>query len=177
MSKRWSIFHPEIAKVLEFFHFACTSEDINNLAHALMLKEGLSTVMFPAMDEVIKGICNMAKQYAYIPMLSRTHGQPASPTTLGKEMAVFAVRLSRERKIISQVTLLGKFTGAVGNYNAHLSAYPSIDWPRVAEEFVTSLGLCFNPYVTQIEPHDYMAELFHAFIQYNNILMDFDRDI
>ncbi|KAL5717532.1 adenylosuccinate lyase [Ranunculus cassubicifolius] len=169
--------HPEIAKVLEFFHFACTSEDINNLAHALMLKEGLSTVMFPAMDEVIKGICNMAKQYAYIPMLSRTHGQPASPTTLGKEMAVFAVRLSRERKIISKVTLLGKFAGAVGNYNAHLAAYPSIDWPRVAEEFVTSLGLTFNPYVTQIEPHDYMAELFHAIIQFNNILMDFNRDI
>lgn len=169
--------HPEIVKVLEFFHFACTSEDINNLAHALMLKDGLDNVVFPAMDKVICGICDMAKRNAGTPMLSRTHGQPASPTTLGKEMAVFAVRLSRERKIVSQVPLLGKFAGAVGNYNAHIAAYPEIDWPRIAEEFVKSLGLHFNPYVTQIEPHDYMAELFHAIIQFNNILMDFDRDI
>ncbi|XP_021736927.1 uncharacterized protein LOC110703426 [Chenopodium quinoa] len=169
--------HPEISKVLEFFHFSCTSEDINNLAHALMLKEALNKVLFPVMDEVIGAICNMAKEYADIPMLSRTHGQPASPTTLGKEMAIFAVRLSRERQRLSQIELLGKFGGAVGNYNAHMVAYPEINWPKIAEEFVQSLGLTFNPYVTQIEPHDYMASLFHATIQFNNILTDFDRDI
>ncbi|KAK9283193.1 hypothetical protein L1049_011429 [Liquidambar formosana] len=169
--------HPEIAKVLEFFHFACTSEDINNLAHALMLKEGVNTVIFPVMDELIKAICNMAKDNAYISMLSRTHGQPASPSTLGKEMAIFAVRLSRERREISQIEIMGKFAGAVGNYNAHLVAYPDTNWPRIAEEFVKSLGLSFNPYVTQIESHDYMAKLFHAIIQFNNILIDFDRDL
>lgn len=169
--------HPEISKVLEFFHFACTSEDINNLAHALMLKEAVITVMFPIMDELIMAICKLAKDNAHIPMLSRTHGQPASPTTLGKEMAIFAVRLSRERKEISYVDIMGKFAGAVGNYNAHLVAYPDINWPHVAKEFVESLGLVFNPYVTQIETHDYMAKLFHAFIQFNNILIDFDRDI
>lgn len=119
----------------------------------------------------------MAKEYAHIPMLSRTHGQPASPTTLGKEMAIFAVRLSRERQRVSQIELLGKFAGAVGNYNAHVVAYPEINWPKIAEEFVQSLGLTFNPYVTQIEPHDYMASLFHTVIQFNNILTDFDRDI
>ncbi|KAK9283984.1 hypothetical protein L1049_012242 [Liquidambar formosana] len=169
--------HPEIAKVLEFFHFACTSEDINNLAHALMLKEGVNTVIFPVMDELIKAICNMAKDNAHISMLSRTHGQPASPSTLGKEMAIFAVRLSRERREISQIEIMGKFAGAVGNYNAHLVAYPDTNWPRIAEEFVKSLGLSFNPYVTQIESHDYMAKLFHAIIQFNNILIDFDRDL
>ncbi|KAK9097027.1 hypothetical protein Sjap_022524 [Stephania japonica] len=169
--------HPEIAKVLEFFHFACTSEDINNLAHGLMLKEALNTVLLPVMDNLIKAICKMAKDNAHIPMLSRTHGQPATPTTLGKEMAIFVARLSRERRQISQVTLFGKFAGAVGNYNAHLVAYPDVHWPNVAEEFVESLGLSFNPYVTQIEPHDYMATLFHSIIQFNNILMDFDRDI
>uniref|UniRef100_A0A7N0UBQ1 Adenylosuccinate lyase n=1 Tax=Kalanchoe fedtschenkoi TaxID=63787 RepID=A0A7N0UBQ1_KALFE len=119
----------------------------------------------------------MAKDNAHIPMLSRTHGQPASPTTLGKEMAIFAVRLSRERHDISSVALMGKFAGAVGNYNAHLVAYPEINWPQIAKEFVESLGLSFNPYVTQIETHDYMAKLFHGFIQFNNILTDFDRDI
>ncbi|KAG2703736.1 hypothetical protein I3760_06G150600 [Carya illinoinensis] len=168
---------PEIAKVLEFFHFACTSEDINNLAHALMLKEAMKTVVFPVMDELVKAICNMAKDNAHIPMLSRTHGQPASPTTLGKEMAVFAVRLSRERRDISQIEIMGKFAGAVGNYNAHLAAYPDVKWPQIAEEFVKSLGLSFNPYITQIETHDYMAKLFHAIIQFNNILVDFDRDV
>ncbi|KAF5201141.1 Adenylosuccinate lyase, partial [Thalictrum thalictroides] len=141
--------HPEIAKVLEFFHFACTSEDINNLAYALMLKDALNTTMLPTMDKVIEALCSMATQNAHIPMLSRTHGQPASPTTLGKEMANFAARLSRQRKLISQVTLSGKFAGAVGNYNAHLAAYPSIDWPQTAKDFVESLGLYFNPYVTQ----------------------------
>lgn len=169
--------HPEISKVLEFFHFSCTSEDINNLAHALMLKEALDKVLFPVMDKVIGAICKMAKEYAHIPMLSRTHGQPASPTTLGKEMAIFAVRLSRERQRLSQIEILGKFGGAVGNYNAHIVAYPEINWPKIAEEFVQSLGLAFNPYVTQIEPHDYMASLFHTIIQFNNILTDFDRDI
>ncbi|XP_059455970.1 uncharacterized protein LOC132186153 [Corylus avellana] len=168
--------HPEVAKVLEFFHFACTSEDINNLAHALMLKEAMNSAIFPVMDELIKAICNIAKDNAHIPMLSRTHGQPASPTTLGKEMAVFAVRLSRERREISQVEIMGKFAGAVGNYNAHLVAYPDVKWPQIAEDFVKSLGLSFNPYVTQIETHDYMAKLFHAIIQFNNILTDFDRD-
>ncbi|CAL5443495.1 unnamed protein product [Camellia sinensis] len=142
--------HPEIAKVLEFFHFVCTSEDINNLAHALMLKEALNTVIFPVMDEVIKAVCDMAKANAHVPMFSRTHGQPASPTTLGKEIAIFAVRLSRERLDISQVEIMGKFAGAVGNYNAHLVAYHEIKWPQIAEEFVKSLGLSFNPYVTQV---------------------------
>uniref|UniRef100_A0A7N0U9X8 Fumarate lyase N-terminal domain-containing protein n=1 Tax=Kalanchoe fedtschenkoi TaxID=63787 RepID=A0A7N0U9X8_KALFE len=142
--------HPEIAKVLEFFHFACTSEDINNLAHALMLKESLNNVIIPVMDDLIKAVCAMAKDNAHIPMLSRTHGQPASPTTLGKEMAIFAVRLSRERHGISSVALMGKFAGAVGNYNAHLVAYPEINWPQIAKEFVESLGLSFNPYVTQV---------------------------
>ncbi|CAN6818126.1 unnamed protein product [Brassica oleracea] len=169
--------HPEIAKVLEFFHFACTSEDINNLSHGLMLQEALSSVILPAMDDLIKSISLMAKEFAYVPMLSRTHGQPASPTTLGKEMAIFAVRLSEERRYLSETKIKGKFAGAVGNYNAHISAYPNIDWPHVAEEFVTSLGLTFNPYVTQIEPHDYMARLFNTISQFNNILIDFDRDI
>ncbi|CAJ2653314.1 adenylosuccinate lyase-like [Trifolium pratense] len=167
----------EIAKVLEFFHFACTSEDINNLAHALMLKEAMNSVIFPVMDKIIKALCTMAKDNAHISMLSRTHGQPASPTTLGKEMAIFAVRLSRERKELSQVEILGKFAGAVGNYNAHLSAYPDVNWPGIAQEFVQSLGLSFNPYVAQIETHDYMAKIFHSFIQFNNILIDFDRDV
>ncbi|KAJ9160259.1 hypothetical protein P3X46_025674 [Hevea brasiliensis] len=169
--------HPEIAKVLEFFHFACTSEDINNLAHALMLQESMNKVIFPIMDELITAICNMAEDNASIPMLSRTHGQPASPTTLGKEMAVFAARLSEQRQEISQVKIKGKFAGAVGNYNAHLIAYPGVNWPLIAKEFVESLGLCFNPYVTQIEPHDYMARLFHAIMIFNTILIDFDRDI
>ncbi|KAE8723440.1 Adenylosuccinate lyase [Hibiscus syriacus] len=168
---------PEIAKVLEFFHFACTSEDINNLSHALMLKEAMTKVMFPTMDKLIEAICKMAKAHASISMLSRTHGQPASPTTLGKEMAIFAVRLSREMQEISQVEMMGKFSGAVGNYNAHLVAYPTINWPQIAEEFVTSLGLTFNPHVTLIETHDYMEKVYHAIIRFNNILIDFDRDI
>ncbi|PHT42190.1 Adenylosuccinate lyase [Capsicum baccatum] len=157
--------HPEISK------------DINNLAHALMLKGALNTVILPVMDELIKAICEMATTHSSVPMLSRTHGQPASPTTLGKEMAIFAYRLSRERKEISQIEMLGKFAGAVGNYNAHLSAYPEINWPQIAEEFVMSLGLEFNPYVPQIETHDYMAKLFHSIVQFNNILVDFDRDV
>ncbi|KAH1093302.1 hypothetical protein AAZX31_14G060300 [Glycine max] len=167
----------EVAKVLEFFHFACTSEDINNLAHALMLKETMNSVMFPVMDKIMIALCDVAKDNADVPMLSRTHGQPASPTTLGKEMAIFAARLSRERKDLSQVEILGKFAGAVGNYNAHVVAYPNVNWPHIAEQFVHSLGLSFNPYVAQIETHDYMAKLFHSLIQFNNILIDFDRDV
>ncbi|KAG4962255.1 Adenylosuccinate lyase [Glycine max] len=139
----------EVAKVLEFFHFACTSEDINNLAHALMLKETMNSVMFPVMDKIMIALCDVAKDNADVPMLSRTHGQPASPTTLGKEMAIFAARLSRERKDLSQVEILGKFAGAVGNYNAHVVAYPNVNWPHIAEQFVHSLGLSFNPYVAQ----------------------------
>ncbi|KAM0948311.1 putative adenylosuccinate lyase [Dioscorea sansibarensis] len=168
---------PEIAEVLEFFHFACTSEDINNLAHALSLKEAMNTVIFPTMIELCDAICKMAKENAHIPMLSRTHGQPASPTTLGKEMANFAVRLSDQGKKFPQINILGKFAGAVGNYNAHKVAYPTIDWPSIAADFVRSLGIEFNPYVTQIEPHDYIAELFNRVVQVNNIILDFDRDI
>ncbi|KAL6129181.1 hypothetical protein ACLB2K_072534 [Fragaria x ananassa] len=170
-------YHPEIAKVLEFFHFASTSEDINNLAHALMLKGAMNNVMFPVIAKLVQALCSMAKEYSHIPMLSRTHGQPASPTTLGKEMAIFAVRLSREWKEISRVDIMGKLAGAVGNYNAHEVAYPDVNWPQVNKEFVQSLGLSYNSYVTQIEPHDYMAELFHAIFRFNNILTDFDRDI
>ncbi|KAG7030685.1 purB [Cucurbita argyrosperma subsp. argyrosperma] len=142
--------HPEISKVLEFFHFSCTSEDINNLAHGLMLKESLENVVLPFMDKLTNAISTMAKDNAHIPILCRTHGQPASPSTLGKEMAIFAVRLSRERLEVSKVKIMGKFAGAVGNYNAHLVAYPNVNWPKVAEEFVNSLDLSFNPYVTQV---------------------------
>ncbi|XP_074579371.1 uncharacterized protein LOC141835876 [Curcuma longa] len=169
--------HTEIAKVLEFFHFACTSEDINNLAHALSLKEALNEVIFPTMVDLCKEICTLAKENAHIPMLSRTHGQPASPTTLGKEMANFAVRLGERGKTFPRIRILGKFAGAVGNYNAHKVAYPNINWRDIAAEFVRSLGVDFNAYVTQIEPHDYIAELFNNILQFNNILTDFDRDI
>ncbi|XP_006649979.2 adenylosuccinate lyase-like [Oryza brachyantha] len=169
--------NPEITKVLEFFHFGCTSEDINNLSHALALKEGVNTVMFPVMIDICKAMCSLATQNSTIPMLSRTHGQPASPTTLGKEMANFAARLSTIGKSFSEVKILGKFAGAVGNYNADVVAYPEVDWPKVTEEFVRSLGLEFNPYVTQIEPHDYISKLFNLFVQFNNVLTDFDRDM
>ncbi|KAI3453650.1 hypothetical protein Pfo_010313 [Paulownia fortunei] len=167
----------DVKAVLEFFHFACTSEDINNLAHVLMLKAALNKVILPVMDKLITTICNMATANTSIPMLSRTHGQPASPTTFGKEMAIFAYRLSEERKKLSQIEILGKFAGAVGNYNAHLVAYPDINWPQIAEEFVTSLGISFNPYVTQIEPHDHMVRLFNSIILFNNIIVGFDEDI
>uniref|UniRef100_A0A0E0CZP3 Adenylosuccinate lyase n=1 Tax=Oryza meridionalis TaxID=40149 RepID=A0A0E0CZP3_9ORYZ len=169
--------NPEIAKVLEFFHFGCTSEDINNLSHALALKEGVNTVMFPVMIDICKAMCSLATQNSTIPMLSRTHGQPASPTTLGKEMANFVARLSSIGISFSEVKILGKFAGAVGNYNADVVAYPEVDWPKVAEDFVRSLGLEFNPYVTQIEPHDYISKLFNLFVQFNNVLTDFDRDM
>ncbi|KAL6495080.1 hypothetical protein OROGR_030762 [Orobanche gracilis] len=175
--KQKCTYNAEVAKVLEFFHFACTSEDINNLAYGLMLKQAMDSVMFPVMDKLIKALYDMSKDYAHIPMLSRTHGQPASPTTLGKEMAVFAVRLSMERKELSQVEIMGKFAGAVGNYNAHVVAYPDVNWPQTAEEFVKSLGLSFNPCVTQIESHDYMAMLFDSLKRFNTVLIDFDSDM
>ncbi|GAX74694.1 hypothetical protein CEUSTIGMA_g2142.t1 [Chlamydomonas eustigma] len=167
----------ELNKVLEFTHFACTSEDINNLSHALMLKEAVEEQILPNMDKIISELNRLATEFAEVPMLSRTHGQTASPTTMGKEMAVFAYRLKRQRDQVAAVPMMGKIAGAVGNYNAHISAYPDVDWQTVAEEFVTSLGLEFNPYVTQIEPHDYIAELFSAIIRFNNILIDFDRDV
>ena len=160
----------------EFIHFACTSEDINNLSHALMLKSGRD-VLAQSMQKIIDEIAALAETHADQPMLSRTHGQTASPTTLGKEMANVAYRLHRQLKQFNNVELLGKINGAVGNYNAHLSAYPHIDWAKNAEHFVTSLGLTFNPYTTQIEPHDYIAELFDALRRYNTILIDFNRDV
>ncbi|MEJ1419787.1 MAG: adenylosuccinate lyase [Candidatus Sedimenticola sp. (ex Thyasira tokunagai)] len=167
----------ELEAVSEFIHFACTSEDINNLSHALMLREGRGQMLIPQMDELIKAIRQLAHEHADKPMLSRTHGQPASPTTLGKEMANVVYRLQRQRDQAAGVAIMGKINGAVGNYNAHLSAYPSLDWPTFAKEFIESLGLTWNPYTIQIEPHDYMAELFDAVSRFNNIVIDFCRDI
>jgi adenylosuccinate lyase len=168
---------PELSKVSEFLHFACTSEDINNLSHALMLKTGNNEVLMPALGEIIDSIKSLAHQHADVAMMSRTHGQPASPTTLGKEMANVAYRLDRQITQISKLDMLGKINGAVGNYNAHLVAYPDVDWPEFAKQFVESLGIRFNPYTTQIEPHDYIAELFDALCRCNIILIDFCRDI
>lgn len=169
---------PELDKVSEFIHFACTSEDINNLSHALMLREGRDNVMLPLMRQTAEAIRELAIRFADVPMLSRTHGQPASPTTLGKELANVVYRLERQIAQIAAVPLLGKINGAVGNYNAHISAYPSIDWEANARAFIEDeLGLGFNPYTTQIEPHDYIAELFDAIARFNTILIDFDRDI
>ncbi len=166
-----------VARVAEFIHFACTSEDINNVAHALMLKEARDAILLPGLDKVIGRFRQLAHDLADLPMLSRTHGQPASPTTLGKEMANVAARLLRARARIAGVKLLAKFNGAVGNYNAHLSAYPDLDWEAFARDFIESLGLEFNPYTIQIEPHDAMAELFDAIARCNTILVDADRDI
>ncbi len=167
----------ELEAAAEFIHFACTSEDINNLAYALMLREGRGQILLPLLDELIQALRELAHRHAEQPMLSRTHGQTASPTTLGKEMANFAHRLKRQREQIAAIPMLGKINGAVGNFNAHMIAYPEVDWPAFAERFVTGLGLDWNPYTIQIEPHDYMAELFHALIRTNNILIDFDRDV
>ena len=167
----------ELLAVNEYVHFACTSEDINNLAHGLMLKQGLEQVMLPAMQDVLSQIKQLAYDHQNQPMLSRTHGQTASPSTMGKEMANVAARLQRQLKQIKKMELLGKINGAVGNYNAHYSAYPEIDWQANAQTFVESLGLTWNPYTTQIEPHDYIAELFDAIARFNTILLDFDRDI
>mgnify|MGYP000158952628 FL=1 len=166
----------ELAAVGEFVHFACTSEDINNLSHALMLKNGVA-VMRKEMVEIESQIAKLGREFATQPMLSRTHGQTASPSTLGKEMANVAYRLRRQIKQLDNIEYLGKINGAVGNYNAHLSAYPEIDWEANAQAFIESLGISFNPYTTQIEPHDYIAELFDIVCRYNTILIDFDRDV
>lgn len=168
---------PELAKISEFIHFSCTSEDINNNSHGLMLLNGRAQVLLPALRQIIEAVKELAHRYRDLPMLSRTHGQPATPTTLGKEMANVCYRLYRQYEQIRDVKILGKINGAVGNYNAHMVAYPNVDWRKFSEEFVTSLGLQWNPYTTQIEPHDYVAELFNAIARFNTILMDFDRDI
>ncbi|ACH65947.1 MULTISPECIES: adenylosuccinate lyase [Aliivibrio] len=169
---------PELHAINEFIHFACTSEDINNTSHALMLKEARDTVILPEIRNVIDAIKALANEYRDIPLLSRTHGQPASPSTMGKEMANVAYRMERQYKQIENVEILAKINGAVGNYNAHLSAYPDVDWHKFSEEFITeSLGVTWNPYTTQIEPHDYIAELFDAIARFNTILLDFDRDV
>ena len=167
----------ELNAISEFVHFACTSEDINNLSHALILKGSCVKILLPEMDRLIAMISDLAIDYAAIPMLARTHGQPASPTTVGKELANVVARLQRQRQQTAASPLLGKINGAVGNYNAHLSAYPDIDWQDMAEKFVVSLGLEWNPYTTQIEPHDNVAELFDAIARFNTIVLDFDRDI
>jgi len=167
----------ELMSINEFIHFACTSEDINNLSHALMLSEARSEVILPQLNEVIDGITKLAHDLADTPMLCRTHGQPASPSTMGKEMANIAYRLQRQYKQFKNVSIMGKINGAVGNYNAHLSAYPELNWAEIAQNFVESLGVDFNPFTIQIEPHDYIAEYFDALARFNNILIDFDRDI
>ncbi|MGH8690033.1 MAG: adenylosuccinate lyase, partial [Burkholderiales bacterium] len=167
----------EASRALEFIHFACTSEDINNLAYALMIAESREKVMLPKLDEVIASLKNLARKHAALPMLSRTHGQAATPTTLGKEIANFAHRLARARARIAAVAVLGKINGAVGNYNAHVMAYPGFDWERFCRRFVERLGLEFNAYTTQIEPHDWLAELLDAYARANSVLLDLDRDL
>ena len=167
---------PELQKVSEFIHFACTSEDINNLSHALMLENG-RLVLLEEMNATLSLITKLAKDNAAVAMLSRTHGQTASPTTLGKEMANFSYRLSRQIDQLSAVQIMGKFNGAVGNFNAHVSAYPEIDWQNVSKDFIEKLGINFAPYSSQIESHDYIAEYFHALNRFNTILIDFCRDI
>ncbi len=161
----------------QFIHFACTSEDINNLSHALMLKEARDVVLLPKLDETISVLKSLTNKYAKTPMLSRTHGQTASPTTLGKEIGVYVHRLSRQKKQLEKIELLGKMNGAVGNFNAHLSAYPKVNWMSLSKNFVTGLGLDWNPHTTQIESHDYMAEYFHVLSRANTILIDLSRDI
>lgn len=168
---------PELHAVNEFIHFACTSEDINNLSHGLMLSTARETVILPLWRKLIDEIKGLAHTYRDMPLLSRTHGQPATPSTVGKEMANVAYRMERQFKQLQQVEILGKINGAVGNYNAHMVVYPEVDWHRFSEEFVTSLGLTWNPYTTQIEPHDYIAELFDVMARFNTILLDFDRDM
>jgi adenylosuccinate lyase len=168
---------PELKKIKEFLHFACTSEDINNLAYGLMLKECREKILLPYCKQTIEAIIHLAHSYADIPMLSRTHGQPASPTTVGKEMANFAARLKRQYTQIEQCEIMGKMNGAVGNYNAHLAAYPHVNWSKLCEHFIGKLGLSPNYFTTQIEPHDYIAELFQALARFNSILIDFSRDI
>lgn len=167
----------ELQAIGEFVHFACTSEDINNLSHALMLQDGVTQVILPAMQGLCNDLRALAISTAESPMVSRTHGQTASPTTMGKEIANVVARLERQVNHLTTVEYLGKINGAVGNYNAHMSAYPEIDWQTGAQQFVERLGLTFNPYTTQIEPHDYIAELFDAIARFNTIIIDFNRDI
>ena len=167
----------ELEASSEFIHFACTSEDINNLAYALMLREARNQALLPLLDDVIRAINELAHRYADQPMLARTHGQTATPTTVGKEMANVAARLQRQREQYAAIPMLGKINGAVGNYNAHLVAYPDIDWPAFAQQFISDLGLEMNPYTTQIEPHDYMAEQFDALARFNTVLIDYCRDV
>ncbi|MCP5357323.1 MAG: adenylosuccinate lyase [Pseudomonadales bacterium] len=169
--------HPDLAQQIEFVHFACTSEDINNLSYALMLKEGREQVMLPLMRQLIDRLRELAHEHAAQPLLSRTHGQTASPSTVGKEFANVVARLERQYAQFASNEILGKINGAVGNYNAHLSAYPDVDWQGNAQSFVQSLGLVWNPYTTQIEPHDYIAELFGALCRFNTIVIDLDRDV
>jgi adenylosuccinate lyase len=169
--------NPEVQRSLEFIHFACTSEDINNLSYALMLAESREHVMLPRLDRLVAALRALAHRHAGLAMLSRTHGQPATPTTLGKEMANFAHRLARARERIAAVAVLGKINGAVGNYNAHIAAYPGFSWERFSRRFVERLGLAFNEYTTQIEPHDWTAELLDAYARANSVLLDLDRDL
>jgi len=169
--------NPETAKSLEFIHFACTSEDINNLSHALMLKGALDAVMLPTLNVLTTRLKSLAHQLADLPMLCRTHGQTATPSTLGKEIANVVYRLQRAEQCLAGTEILGKINGAVGNYNAHLAAYPKVDWEAFAKSFVSARGITFNPYTTQIEPHDYMAEIFDAYARINTILIDLNRDI
>ncbi len=169
---------PEIAAISEFIHFGCTSEDINNLAYALLLREALDAVLLPALTQLWERLQTLAHELAAVPMMSRTHGQPATPTTLGKELANVQKRLERQLLALGKQEFLGKINGAVGNYNAHRVAYPAVDWPALASRFVRErLGLTFNPYTIQIEPHDYMAELFHGLERVNSILLDLNRDL
>ena len=161
---------------IEFVHFACTSEDINNLAYAMMMRDARESVLLPAMDRLIHGLRDLGRPLAEVPMLARTHGQAASPTTVGKEIANVVARLDRQAVSLRGTEILGKLNGAVGNYNAHLAAYPNVDWPARSREFVNSLGLSFNEFTTQIEPHDYLAELFHNLVRFNQVVLDFDRD-
>ncbi|EUD08052.1 adenylosuccinate lyase [Providencia alcalifaciens] len=168
---------PALHAVSEFIHFACTSEDINNLSHALMLKTAREDVLLPQWRQIIDKIKAMAHEYRELPLLSRTHGQPATPSTIGKEFANVAYRLERQYRQLEQVEILGKINGAVGNYNAHIAAYPEVNWHEFSETFVTSLGIKWNPFTTQIEPHDYIAELFDCVARFNTIVLDFDRDI
>jgi len=167
----------ELASIMEFVHFACTSEDINNLSYALMLKESMEDVVAPMMEDVTNAIREKAHEYADAPLLSRTHGQTATPSTMGKEFANTVARLQRQVDLVRNSVFLGKINGAVGNYNAHLAAYPDVDWEANAEAFVTGLGLTWNPYTTQIEPHDFIAEYFDAVSRFNTILIDYDRDV
>ena len=169
--------HPNLQAINEWVHFGCTSEDINNTAYGLMVKAGVEDVLLVHMDQLIKVIDDLAQQYAELPMLSRTHGQTASPTTLGKEMKNVAARLYRQRQQLAAVEILAKFNGAVGNFNAHLSAYPDLPWADLSAQFIQRLGLVNNPWTTQIEPHDYLAEIFHCIMRFNQIVLDFDRDI